>query len=950
MNFKFNWFYLMTFSSLSAGFLSAMFIFMSEDYMFSGDTTSNMTTLNLALSAFIPIGLALALFPVIRRVPRWIPILISLILVLISTNLSLFWFYNSEWWLYPSDLAWGLFWIYGGPVACFQVASLSFGTTVCFGTLHAFPSRGSMQSNAKSNGDKILFCVIILTGLVTSYLWLFSFKTHVDLLKWQSIITSVLPVFGFVLDLPVLKKSNNEDFEEQELSKEEFTRYRRKRTGRIQDWFVLLALLLSGYVSSSIMGSLCPQMVPIPYILNWWIIVMVSAIFWALISRINRRINIPAIGGVFCLLFAFLIIISDIYSPLVDWTALNYITAINIGAVWTGVINFSDMGLGIRLGFRRRIKFCTWFISIASILLALISSSLGFLMRYDLFQEERNTIALIGVVMTITLVAFFTTTKLILPRLGIKYKMKKFKMRKKMGGKNRANKRSIIPEKHQRLASILLVSGLIVSIAPVFITLPLQMVPPRVHSLGSFGLPEGKPGRYADYFLWMVDSNTKVNPYSEVEYNPQYDDPVVTLAGAAGETESFQVVCTPLAEPTLNVMDFRAQGDLVSGNNTISRDNIEIFSEKLVEQYSRTVYDEMVEFGKEDIVAGLNGIKNHVFWIDVYIPRGTPEGVYTCEFYFACRDYVFQSPEGETGYITRPVMFSLALEVFGFELPLQHSQPGYLMDVYDQETTEKVLKHRFDPIYPYPSPVVLYNATPGNLSITFDFPSYFIDLYWALNNGLSVIDITWRGIPGFDWTDCTITPEGETLLKWYCGNVSAQFAGNVTPWGVPLMNISVFFPRDEPGVDLYNGFINICRIIHEGADDIPILLTMNGDMDEYPATLLEQVDVYVPHVHRWAGQSLDNPWPVEIARNLTNDDFYLGPNRTAKKKLWIYHTGDRFPIPDFSMVYQPIALRLGPMIQQRMNVSGWLYWGINWQFDDKFGYGHAPGAGEGNLL
>ncbi len=460
------------------------------------------------------------------------------------------------------------------------------------------------------------------------------------------------------------------------------------------------------------------------------------------------------------------------------------------------------------------------------------------------------------------------------------------------------------------------------------------------HVLGSYG---------TDYYLWQADSLRSI----EMNYRPDLPASPVNstahIAMARGEHEGFQAVLTPWRLKSLNVRSLAPTGDLVlagSPSHRIGAGNITSFVVDYVPQLDNQYPDRLLPFRAVDTSFSLSARQNYPSFVDVGIPAddSIEPGTYRTTMLFHCQDY-HGTPEDITrAYVSRDVMFTLEVEVFNFTVPVErHVATEIIWTIPSTPAWHDLYaEHRLD-WYFTPRAATAVNTTAGNLSITFDWPTYFAQLDAAFAGGMKYFPVSFSGIGQYSWNPLSPDDDEKTVLSWYLGNLTAQLSARNTTWGTTYLEHAYFFIQDEPAPEIYPQIISMAQFIHSVSPDLKIMETMNNDLDTYPDTFLADVDIYCFHVHRWEPSATlpddgnADGWPDRIKTYI--ETTYTGPR---EKELWVYHTHNQFPTTDTDIYMQGILQRNSFWLHWTYGVPGWLYWSFNWGLDgDIGGYGYA---------
>jgi hypothetical protein len=242
----------------------------------------------------------------------------------------------------------------------------------------------------------------------------------------------------------------------------------------------------------------------------------------------------------------------------------------------------------------------------------------------------------------------------------------------------------------------------------------------------------------------------------------------VRLFAAKGEWESFQIaVKAPggdLRNINLSISDLRgAKGKIAKSNITLYREHFGSVKQ------SNTDYckggdparcslgggwypDGLIPFQHPDTGKDLKGNldavpynltagKNAAYWVDVFVPRGTPAGIYRGTVKLSSSDRVASArlrlPDGTPNRST--ISIPLSLKVWNFTLPLQPSLKTafQIWTVRNRANELELLRHRLNPTYPHnPQAEVEY----------------------AKSHGLTIVGDKGAGDASLMWGSCEVTP------------------------------------------------------------------------------------------------------------------------------------------------------------------------------------------------
>ena len=451
-----------------------------------------------------------------------------------------------------------------------------------------------------------------------------------------------------------------------------------------------------------------------------------------------------------------------------------------------------------------------------------------------------------------------------------------------------------------------------------------------------------------DYYLWFADATRSI----DANYNPNLPacpvNSTLHISMGRGEHHGFQVIFSPWNVQNLNVWSFAPTGDLKNtlAGTTIGAGNITIYNMEYVPQLSNQFADPLLPFHHLDTSLKIAGQRNYPFYVDVFVPanNATKPGLYETSLKFHCYDYHQHLPGEPEGYSNRDITFTLQVTLFNFTIPTeQHLGTEIIWGIPKTPAWENFyVNHRLDWYFGY-SPVQSYNLTLGHLNLTFDWTKYFAALDPLIQRGMHYFPLS------LNWSLFPLDNATEILLSWYLKNITAKLSSHMTPWGDTYLSHAYFFIIDEPAPEIFPTVINIAKTIHKYSPALRIMETMNHELDEYNDTFLQEIDIYCQHINNWVPASYyprDSKavgMPARINSFLAN---YSGPRQ---KELWVYNTGNGFPIPDTYLYDSGTMERISFWMYWIYGIKGWLYWTFNWGMDRADGYGYG-GWGEGNLV
>ncbi len=153
--------------------------------------------------------------------------------------------------------------------------------------------------------------------------------------------------------------------------------------------------------------------------------------------------------------------------------------------------------------------------------------------------------------------------------------------------------------------------------------------------------------------VWSVQSTVKIK---QEERYPEKDKKELsyTISGGRGEFEASQVIITAASDKRVDSYDIEVS-DLTCGENVIDESYIQVYNEKYIEvsttpnTYSTGLgwypdallpFEKAVEYGENTVEAG----KNQGLYIETFIPRNIPAGIYTGSFTLTVDGETFPVP------------------------------------------------------------------------------------------------------------------------------------------------------------------------------------------------------------------------------------------------------------------------------------------------------------------
>ncbi|GIP35380.1 DUF4091 domain-containing protein [Paenibacillus sp. J2TS4] len=369
---------------------------------------------------------------------------------------------------------------------------------------------------------------------------------------------------------------------------------------------------------------------------------------------------------------------------------------------------------------------------------------------------------------------------------------------------------------------------------------------------------------------------------------PANADQVMKLEAARNEFESGQVIIKagnePLSKLQVSISDLKLQG----GPAKIGKEHIELFRQHYIEVTTSTTTaypkgwypDALIPLdGKLEVAAG----QNQGIWVKVYVPKGTPAGIYTGEIQLH-----------ETG---NPVRIPVELTVWDFELTDEsHSKTAFgvwggpVQEAHGNVQGEEAWRY----IEKYYWASVEQRLTPGYLPI----PDRDIDDYVErASRFINDPRISAYRLPYYK--DAQGEPDTQKIK---------ELIDKLRERGLLDKGYFYISEIDEP-VPHPNASNNYDRVkvindaLKQAAPDVPHLVTIQP-LDE----LLGEVDIWSPEIDKY---------DYDFARE----------RQAAGEEIWWYTSVfPKHPFPSYHLDDDLVGARLLPWVQHDYGVEGTLYW------------------------
>jgi glycosyl hydrolase family 123 len=934
----------------------------------------------LYIAFLVPLGMFLllgSLWAFDRRRKILIQVL-SLAFLLIMNTIMIFDLATyTEWIGAPPVVFFGLYWLYS-----------YYTPTIYFLAVILVTMAGIMdieQLKKKIVGENLKFGILIIFGVIWGEMWIFLNK-GVYFLFW---IQNLFVIFYFLImvgivfvrigqnskttldsDEKSVSNSNsdlNSDSISQDNSKENL-----KNGGKTFFKFLGLGLpiILSLFLSTMIWHLIIVSPSIIPLMIKNMPVLIIGSLIWIGTYQITKKRFVILIGALITLAIALILLNLDPYAINLYDEQILWLSGLSIsGLMFSIFMHLPEMNNG---------KFSRNFWSISLFTLGLFGIAYGFFLSMDHYPLDLYPIAL---PIIIGIIGYYIIIKTLVIRKKKKSnpnieaekiedhtqeidntesnlnktesdesKPEKIENSEKpcpdISNKDRNKKGKFLNLSRQELKT-----GVISLMLILIVALPIPIWSFAVGVENNKEQVLGSPN--GDYYLWYADSLRTIDKNYEPSFNSSTITNTVKTSLARGEYEGFQVIFSPGKIKNLNVWSFEPKGNLVNKKtgSEIGSGNITVQMMSYVEQLGEQYPDRLAPFKRLD-TSLTSGQKNWPFFITVFVPNDNSieAGTYNVQMEFKCRD--FHDRPGDRWYNYRNVDFNIEVEVYNFSISKErHIGMEIIWNIEDSEKwVDFYGDYRMDAYYPR-VPIINSSTTPGNLYLNINWTKWESDLANCFENGISYFPITFNP-KGITWGDNpSYTPEYQTVLEWYIGNVSNHFASYKTPWNTSYLDHAYFFVIDEPPIKWYAQIISVAKIIHAINPNIIMMETMNRPLDTYPAEFLHHVDIYCQYIHHWEpSKTYPSSEPIEAdgwPESLSN--YTKSYSGTRDKELWVYLTHNRHPTPD-TEVFQPGILHRNSLwLMWTYKVDGWLYWSFNWGMDMYDGYGYA-GYGESTLV
>ncbi len=412
--------------------------------------------------------------------------------------------------------------------------------------------------------------------------------------------------------------------------------------------------------------------------------------------------------------------------------------------------------------------------------------------------------------------------------------------------------------------------------------------------------------------LWVTDALTRIQPT-----DPLGTSTTASIKAARNEAEAVQVIIrAPDGQALSNVN--ATVSDLV-GPGTLNKSAFTLYREQYVPVTTPSSWggngspyppgwwpDALIPFtalggrfpaAPFSVPAGTN----QPIWVEVYVPAGTPAGLYTGTLTVTA-----------DGYAAATVPVSLT--VWGFTLPARPSLRSNFqsynsywaktityLGITDAAQAQQVqdnyyralIGHRLSPHLPDGSNPAIDRST-GAIDPSASDP--------ILRTFMEDLQVTGWGLPfspGWPWVDPLGVDRGKA--KRYVTESSAYLSAN--GWA----DRAYTFPIDEPRTpEAYQEARDIAALIHEAAPGFKVLMT-------------------VPEPSGWT--ELDRALDIWVPVVWAFDETAAAQQLAYGKEVWSYTAGVQpNGMPTWLLDYPLIHSRIMPWVNWRYGLTGLLYW------------------------
>lgn len=435
-----------------------------------------------------------------------------------------------------------------------------------------------------------------------------------------------------------------------------------------------------------------------------------------------------------------------------------------------------------------------------------------------------------------------------------------------------------------------------------------------------------------DIKVWAVPGEQKVRPNDKVENNNLVwsgEKKQIKVSGAGNEHVPFQVVITtpvpPGWRPKAPDGFFVSASELTSANGkTIPKSQVSLFLEHYIQIYA--ISSPVGATGLwPDALAPLKlpfsmqaqyaVVGNRPIWVDVYIPTGTPAGLYKGTITISRFDKSIEK-------------LNVEVEVYGFSLPEEthlityvNISKGEIARFYNKPSSspeidqlslnyfEFLSSHRMETWFN--DPLVPELAIKGE-KVEAKFNDQRYDYFL---NKMKLKRVILETVPNYLEANIKaepFSPEFNKKVKSYLSAVESYF--NKNGWRDRLVFNS---PIDEPNTKKdYEETRKYAELVHQAVPGIPFLATESPITDNPDwGTLRGYVNDFCVH-----GNKLNDP---EVKQALREEQAKGG------EATWYISCDQAYPQPNYFIdapVLDPVMV---PWITARYKMNGILYWAAN---------------------
>ncbi len=448
----------------------------------------------------------------------------------------------------------------------------------------------------------------------------------------------------------------------------------------------------------------------------------------------------------------------------------------------------------------------------------------------------------------------------------------------------------------------------------------------------SFKGLEAQTSDLSGAIVWAVPGEHKVRPADQPQAKNLVwagDKKQISIAGAGNEHVPFQIVIsTPVPRgwrPKAPGGFFVEASDLKSGDGKIlPKKNISLFLEHYIQIYAISspvgatgYWSDALAPLKEpfSMQAQYAVVGNRPVWIDIFIPSGTPKGVYTGTIMVKQNDKLIET-------------LSVNVEVYGFSLPdethlitYMNLSKGEISRFYNKQSStpemEETIQNYFNFLYDhrmetwFNDPLVPeITLEGGKVELKFNEKRY--DYYM---NSLKTKRVILEAGPGEIVRGINSEPfsqEFNLIIKSYLVSVESFFQKN--GWRDRLVFNS---PIDEPNTkEDYERTRKWAQLVHDAVPGIPFLATESPVTDNPEwGTLRGYVNNFCVH-----GNSLNDPAVKQALRE---------EQAAGGEATWYISCDQSYPQPNYFIDAPALDPVMVPWITERYKMNGFLYWAAN---------------------